>query len=758
MRLKALVERWSVALLSIGSAACAHAQTNISGVVNSYQPVTAITPNGCLIDLEVSSAAGFMVNDSVVIIQMKGAIIDSSNSASFGTIISLNGAGNYEIKRISAINGNTITLAGPLLNTYDVDGLVQLVSFPTYADANVTATLSAADWNGSTGGVLAFRVWDQLTLNADIDLDGKGFRGGTISNNPDGACGTGSPNYYYDLFQGGVSWQYGGAEKGEGVATISSVKRGGKGPLGNGGGGGNKHNFGGGGGGNYTSGGLGGGVLQGCPMTGDAGIGGVSLAGAINTGALFLGGGGGRGDDNNNAAQPGTDGGGIIIILANTLTGNGHVIRSNGVDLTIPGALIADGNGGGGAGGTILLSVAVFNGALTVQADGGNGGDQQAAYCVGPGGGGGQGAVVSCGGPLPANVSVITDPGLAGLFTQPGFSCTNTTYGAEDGMADPSDPVQLTGCFPAPASADNLPTDVISDATLCPGDTIFLDPVTAGANYLWSDGTNDTLFVVSSTNEIWVISSSDCADPVVDSAMVTVGALTPVLDYVADAAGVCPGDTIEVDPMLPGASYLWQDGTTDPFIVANESGSYSVEVTLGCDTVSDPVVITVLAEPTLDLGPDTVLCADQRMVLVADGFDTYLWDDSSSTTIHAITGAGVHHLTATDGCGHMATDTVVVSAKDCDCYFYVPNTFTPEGDGINEGFGPVYQCEFLDYTLMIFDRWGELIFGSADPQQRWDGSYGGSIVKLGVYVYRVKYRPIHGNGQVEHIGHVTVLR
>src|SRR5689334_15364066 len=97
--------------------------TNISGVINTYTKVTAINnacscPSTNCATVTVSSAAGFAANDVVLIIQMKGARADSSNTASHGTILNLYDAGNYEFDSIASIASNVITLKMPLRNTY----------------------------------------------------------------------------------------------------------------------------------------------------------------------------------------------------------------------------------------------------------------------------------------------------------------------------------------------------------------------------------------------------------------------------------------------------------------------------------------------------------------------------------------------------------------------------------------------------------------------------------------------------------------
>lgn len=374
----------------------ASAQTNIGGTINVYTPVQAIDTSGCTDMLTVGSAVGFAPGDTVLIIQMKGASVDSANSSSFGTVTALGAAGNYEFSSVAGLVGNQVLLSGRLQHTYSIQGRVQLVKVPVYSSAIVGPPLTAPNWNGSTGGVLVLFVSGTLTLNSDIDLDGEGFRGGNISNNPDGGCGNNSINdYFYDVYQGGSSWLEGGAEKGESVAEVSTLKMGGKGKLASGGGGGNKHNTGGGGGANYTSGGKGGNEMVGCSQNANGGIGGAALP--YSTNKVFLGGGGGCGDFNNNVGTVGTNGGGLIIIKAQTVVGNNYSIKSNGLDQNGFIGSIGDGAGGGGAGGTILLDVQSFSGNLTLQVNGGDGGDQTAsnAYgCFGPGGGGGTGIVL----------------------------------------------------------------------------------------------------------------------------------------------------------------------------------------------------------------------------------------------------------------------------------------------------------------------------------------------------------------------------
>ena len=410
--------------------------TNVSGIVNSYAAVSSISSQNCSTILGVDNTVGFLPGDTVIVMQMKGAMIDTSNTPSFGDIINLNGAGHYEYGIINNVTGNQISLSNALDSTFDVNGSVQIIRVANYANIVVTGgPLTAKKWDGASGGVLAVFVSGSITMYSDIDMSGTGFRGGNISNNPDGNCGSGSPDFFYPLSQGNVTvWNSGGAEKGEGIAVLHDNKIAGKGKLANGGGGGNKHNYGGGGGSNYPTGGQGGNSLDGCG-TGNMGIGGASLAQYLSANTLYMGGGGGCGDFNNNVGSIGADGGGIAIIKAGTLNGNGHNILANGNDELVIGSGIADGVGGGGGGGSLYLDISTFSSPVMLDVSGGHGGDQDPGYgCVGTGGGGGVGVVFMTAGTIPSGVAISNYPGRAGIFLITAFSdCAGTSYGATAG-------------------------------------------------------------------------------------------------------------------------------------------------------------------------------------------------------------------------------------------------------------------------------------------------------------------------------------
>jgi len=397
--------------------------TNISGIVNTYHRVVEIIPSKAC--LRVASVTGLTINTKVVLVQMKGATINTSSSASFGTVTSLNDAGNYEIGTICSIIGDSVFLFQNLLNTYSpAAGKLQLVQFAEYYSANVIDTVKAAAWNNTTGtgGVIAIYADQDITLNAPVYADASGFRGGNFLQS-NGTCSDALPASGY-IYDGNILNPQRGAYKGEGIADVTSGQSGGRGSPANGGGGGNNHNNSGGGGANLTTGGIGGGnssngVACTATLRGEAG---KSLS--SNSGQkIYLGGGGGAGHSNNGLSNvSGGNDGGIVFIWANQLIGNNRTITASGGN---GGNSLSDGAGGGGGGGTIIMHVSNYTGNVTVQANGGNGGNSDDGGNIGRcfgGGGGGSGGAIYFTGALPAITTDITG-GAAGVESGRDASC-----------------------------------------------------------------------------------------------------------------------------------------------------------------------------------------------------------------------------------------------------------------------------------------------------------------------------------------------
>lgn len=372
----------------------AQTPTEIKDIINKYTSVTLVESASVVY---VTSAADFKPGDTVMIAQMRGAIYSPDDPS---VIDNPAKTGKYELTVIGSVSGTKITFNSPLKNTYDSDEVLQLIRVPSYSDAKVVAKLTCGAWDGQKGGVLVLVATSSLTLDADIDVSGKGFRGQMPVTYATGKCfaTSGVPFSTYNILNASVDSTSG--LKGEGISTKKFVYQRGKGPSGNGGGAGSGAFSGGGGGGNFGFGGKG--AKEGCAALnqlswgGDGG--GIDAQYFSNTSfhrRIYLGGGGGSGIERvASAGSAGGNGGGIVIILTPYIVTNNNFIRADGISVT---KLVTDGSssGGGGGGGMVLLAVdSVKNKNLNVSAIGGNGGGTASgSLCEGHGGGGGGGFV-----------------------------------------------------------------------------------------------------------------------------------------------------------------------------------------------------------------------------------------------------------------------------------------------------------------------------------------------------------------------------
>lgn len=168
-----------------------------------------------------------------------------------------------------------------------------------------------------------------------------------------------------------------------------------------------------------------------------------------------------------------------------------------------------------------------------------------------------------------------------------------------------------------------------------------------------------------------------------------------------------------------------------------------------CSAVSNAITLTTLPAARVDLGPDTTLCRGRTLTLTVPNPDpsgsTYVWEDGSMDKIRMLSEDGVYWLeTRFNDCSYR--DSVVVSFPVCTpSMFYVPGGFTPNGDGINDQLA-VYHGEYVSFELKIYDRWGNVIFVSQRPEERWDGNYLNQPCMEGKYAWIIEFNVMDRNG------------
>lgn len=165
----------------------------------------------------------------------------------------------------------------------------------------------------------------------------------------------------------------------------------------------------------------------------------------------------------------------------------------------------------------------------------------------------------------------------------------------------------------------------------------------------------------------------------------------------------------------------------------------------------------------------TTESAVSTMINNSTGATSYVWDfgdgNSSSATspTHNFPNstAGVYTviLTATDNSGCTDQDTAYVTVDE-ELLYYVPNTFTPDGDEFNQTFQPVFTSGFdpYDFNFMVFNRWGETVFESNDASVGWDGAYAGALAPEGQYSWRIEFKTSKNDERVLLYGHLNLLK
>lgn len=611
---------------------------SISGTINTYTNVTGIASNV----VTVGSAAGLSVGDKVLLIQMKGATITTGNVPAFGTITGYGNAGNYEYLTVASIAGTNVTMTTNPCQTYTITGAVQLVRVPVYTNPNITGTLTAMDWNGTVGGVLAFEATGTVTFNANIDVSGNGFRGGAVAV---GGFACNDPGYA-DGTKG---------KKGEGIATAPAGQDANRAPLANGGGGSNTGNPGAGGGANYGTGGRGGNEFLGWCATTSWGIGGNILT--MNSAKAFVGGGGGGGfRDNGLTCQPGSDGGGIVFINAPTIAGNGFSINSNGINITA--ISDSEGAGGGGAGGSCYIWTTAVTSTLNINVLGGNGGNIQstvwASACHGPGAGGGGGYVWFSTAGTPVNAIVNAAGGNPGLILHLGQPCSNTPHGATGGG-----PGGILYNLPVPSPPSPF-ANLGNDTTICVGQSLTLQTSVPYASYTWSTGATTPTINVITSGTYWVDVPIGCGTIDRDTIVVNVG--TASVNIGPDQS-FCAGDSAQFSAGAGFATYVWNTGGSASSIYATAIGQYIVSITdaVGCTASDTANVINIYPNPVISLGPDTAQCGGNIVLTPGGGFANYLWQNGTVANSLTANSSGTYWVLVTDANTCIDYDSVVVT-------------------------------------------------------------------------------------------------
>jgi gliding motility-associated-like protein len=168
----------------------------------------------------------------------------------------------------------------------------------------------------------------------------------------------------------------------------------------------------------------------------------------------------------------------------------------------------------------------------------------------------------------------------------------------------------------------------------------------------------------------------------------------------------------------------------------------------------------VVPIPTVSLGNDTILCLRQSLILdVTNPYSSYLWQDNSTNPVFTVNQQGIYWVSVSVNSNCIVSDTINISLEDCqNTGVYIPNSFTPNGDGLNDVFYIKTIAQFSKFNMFIYNRWGQLVFETDNATIGWDGTFNGRQVPVDVYNYKIETIDKESGGKKVYSGRVSVIK
>jgi len=313
-------------------------------------------------------------------------------------------------------------------------------------------------------------------------------------------------------------------------------------------------------------------------------------------------------------------------------------------------------------------------------------------------------------------------------------------------------------------------TAISSPPIICSGENTTLVG-SGGISYIWSGGVvNGQSFSPpsSSTYTVTGIDANGCTNT--STASITVIEELPVIVTPGDTT-ICVGDSVQLNAQ-GATSYTWTtlvglNTYNGPIVWANPIVSSTYTVTgvdvNGCsNTATADVKVLSGIEITVSKNRDAE-CNLDLVQLMASGAQNYSWTPSNllSNPQNAITNANVLETTTFYVTGNTGScvdiDSITVFKFDNDeTAIFVPNAFTPNGDGLNDCLRVRHNANFKEFYLAIYNRWGQKIYESDNPNACWDGEYNNEKLLAGVYFYYIHAVSICGDVLLK--GDISLLR
>lgn len=361
--------------------------------------------------------------------------------------------------------------------------------------------------------------------------------------------------------------------------------------------------------------------------------------------------------------------------------------------------------------------------------------------------------------------------------------------------------IDVTGTIGEPAPLTI--TSLTPDTQICPEDDITLSVTGTGGSspytFTWYEngaqigtGTDITVDPVNTNTQYCVELSEACGSPT-DQECNLIYFPTPIIpSAVPDETEKClPGAFAFANTSSnPGeiATTFWEfgdqlwaleNGADSTSHTYGQVGTFDVTLTItsiyGCvyaDTMFSLVEVkpNPIADFTFSSNPTTIFNTSVQMQN-ASSVDAIYYDWYSPFSSPAFSSSEDPWLTFPAELGTYPITLIVETERGCtdtttlelnivdDIIFYAPNTFTPDGDEFNQNWRPyILGIDVYQFELYIYNRWGELMWESHDPEESWDGTYHGMPVQDGTYTWVARVKSLHDDNKVDFNGYINIIR
>ncbi len=297
---------------------------------------------------------------------------------------------------------------------------------------------------------------------------------------------------------------------------------------------------------------------------------------------------------------------------------------------------------------------------------------------------------------------------------------------------------------------------ITGPSEICPGDTAMLNASAdfPGFLYQWNPGSLSGANVElnpnsTTTYSITGVSSLGCSS---DTTYTLTVLPIPVAE-ISGAGQICNGSeiTLTASANIPGTLFIWntEDSVSQITVDPSTTSDYSV-VAIADNCPSQPAfaTVTVYQVPIVYPPNDTLVCPAEPVTVFAGSNvvgGNYFWTPTEQTgdtiTIDPVVAGFYTVSVESNGCTSVERFFNVGLLETCGCELVMPNIFTPNSDGKNDTFGPLEddECEYTNFTLTVFNRWGKEVFSSSESGSRWDGMINDNQASEGVYFWTFSY-------------------